>query len=343
MVPRPGQAFVRSRVDAETERYLYWPERRIVLDVDEAGNPEIDPADMRGAVQRSLDEWSRPDCTDLDLVYGSPVTTNPSTNLLEADAPDLRNVLVWRSDDWPEDLGPDVGAITTLVFDLEGVILDGDIDFNGAGFRWTASDDSSGIDVESNVTHEVGHLIGLDHTPDREATMYYAMVEGDLSRRDLSDNEVAGVCFIYPAGEPTPEGTLPEAVPDEDDSGGCSVVRCRDLGQAGTVALLVVLAIAIRRGRDPATESERRVAVQRRRRAAGLCACGRRPAAEHRMCPQCLLRQRRRRRRLRGVSLCIDCGQRRSPPGRTRCAACAEHRAQYRRDRKKLRKLPSSG
>ncbi len=246
--PQRSLAFVRSRVDADTERYLYWPERRIEVDVDEAGNPDVDPEEMRRAVELSLDEWSRPDCTDLELVYGSPATTR-ATNLLEADLPDLHNVMVWRLDDWPDDLGSDVGAITTLVFDLEGAILDGDVDINGAGFSWTTSDDSSGIDVRSNVTHELGHLIGLDHTPDRDATMYYSMVEGDLSRRDLSDNDLAGLCFVYPASEPTPEGTVPEELNSGDRGGGCAAVPDGQPCRMATLLVLLVLGACRTRGR----------------------------------------------------------------------------------------------
>src|SRR5204862_6586571 len=80
-------------------------------------------------------------------------------------------------------------------------------------------------DLQNTLTHEFGHLLGLDHNcygsadrsrgidqnghavPDcnrappavQEATMYASVMRGDVARRDLSADDIDGVCAIYPA------------------------------------------------------------------------------------------------------------------------------------------------
>jgi hypothetical protein len=104
------------------------------------------------------------------------------------------------------------------------------------------------MDVRNTVTHEVGHLIGLRHPcaatgepagglpdcrstplppeiPFAERTMYPNTDAGDVGKRSLSSDDVAGVCDIYrPAG------------------GGCG---CGSGGAAGAGALLLA-ALALR-------------------------------------------------------------------------------------------------
>jgi hypothetical protein len=71
-----------------------------------------------------------------------------------------------------------------------------------------------GYDFESIVTHETGHFLGMAHTPDARATMYARYVQGSTSMRDLSEDDVSGICAAYPpdgsrttsVGSPVAEG-----------------------------------------------------------------------------------------------------------------------------------------
>ncbi|HEX9049603.1 MAG TPA: peptidase M10 [Anaeromyxobacter sp.] len=101
-------------------------------------------------------------------------------------------------------------------------------------------DGCNGYDLQNTVTHEAGHVIGLAHpcgdpgtpacssplppfetVPYAERTMYPATTMGEISKRTLSADDVAGVCAIYPR-----------------TSGGCG---CGSGGAPGALAALLAL------------------------------------------------------------------------------------------------------
>jgi MYXO-CTERM domain-containing protein len=87
------------------------------------------------------------------------------------------------------------------------------------------------MDLRNTLTHEVGHLVGLAHVPDSQpaATMFARTTPGEIEKRSLSEDDIAGVCAIYP---------------DEGD-GGCG---CGSGGAAGALALLLAALALHRRG-----------------------------------------------------------------------------------------------
>ncbi len=55
-----------------------------------------------------------------------------------------------------------------------------------------------GYDFASIVTHETGHFLGLAHSGDSRATMFANYTPGSAALRNLTADDVAGICAIYP-------------------------------------------------------------------------------------------------------------------------------------------------
>ena len=88
------------------------------------------------------------------------------------------------------------------------------------------------MDLENTATHEAGHFVGLAHSTVAGATMQATAGIGEISKRSLEDDDVSGLCDIYPKAAATAVCVTPE-----NDDGGCA-----SAGGAGLASLLALLA-----------------------------------------------------------------------------------------------------
>ena len=92
-------------------------------------------------------------------------------------------------------------ALTLGTFWYDGSILEMDIVFNGVQFLWF-TDHNALTDqrrhVESTALHEIGHLLGLAHSPTGGSTMNTISLPGIGSRHGLSTEEIAFAQSVYP-------------------------------------------------------------------------------------------------------------------------------------------------
>ncbi|KAJ9175377.1 hypothetical protein P3X46_013940 [Hevea brasiliensis] len=61
---------------------------------------------------------------------------------------------------------------------------------------WSANPGPNEVDLESVAVHEIGHLLGLDHSEDPNAIMYSTFSYG-ITKRDLSTDDVQGIRTLY--------------------------------------------------------------------------------------------------------------------------------------------------
>ena len=100
---------------------------------------------------------------------------------------------------------------TARTCNLGACIVDADMAFNpGLEFSTTTTTPQGAFDVQSTATHEIGHLLGLDHSGIAHAMMYAFGDTGALGQqRTLSIDDAAGVAFLYQgANFPSATGTI---------------------------------------------------------------------------------------------------------------------------------------
>jgi hypothetical protein len=139
-----------------------------------------------------------------------------------SEAPDAVNV-IWSTDDWPFD--PDLLALTCSWTTEDGTIVAFDIRVNGnvewgdvdgderedRGSEHDDEDEDLPYDFRAALTHEVGHVLGLDHSAREDATMFATMGRGEAWRADLGAADEDGARFLYPssASAEAPSSPLP--------------------------------------------------------------------------------------------------------------------------------------
>lgn len=180
---------------------------RGLRDVSDAGQ-DLDGV-LRRAFARSLAVWSDAECgravPAIQLVDGGDVDGPLDLAL------DGRNVVSvnrrWSPDAYHL---PGTVAFTVVTTDVRsGSLLEADIEINALsaenplGRRWEDGSPTWGVvDAPSALLHEVGHLAGLWHSLTPGAVMEASM-DIERQRRDLTADDRAGVCAVYPGG-PTP-------------------------------------------------------------------------------------------------------------------------------------------
>lgn len=127
------------------------------------------------------------------------------------DASDNRNLVTFAD---ASALGSGVLGATFITSNAEGRILDADIVLSRAVDFTTRLDAFAGsYDAESVLTHEIGHLMGLDHSGLVRATMAPFTDRGDVHQRSLALDDSIGAGMLYPEGAfPAGRGTLAGAV-----------------------------------------------------------------------------------------------------------------------------------
>jgi hypothetical protein len=233
-----------------TGQPLAWPGLCVGFSIQKDGTVNLPMAEVRPVIEQSFANWSDLDCgkgvasiaySELDDVSCHASEYNPG-------GPNA-NVILFQDNKWRYHGADDTLAKTTVTFDADtGEIFDADIEINQAYNEFTVGDDRVVYDLESVLTHEIGHFLGLDHSPDPVATMNAGYEEGSTELRTLAADDVAGLCTIYPPGrtgkcDPTPKGGLGDACVqphDDDGSGkGCTIAPAPAGGGTAASSLLI--------------------------------------------------------------------------------------------------------
>jgi len=275
----PG--FVRTGL-TKGNHYLYWESGCIFIGVADEGTKDLGGDTEFPIISAAIAEWDdkTAGCSYLRTIETGRLADHEAGN-------DRVNLIKFRDTSWcrpatdeePPDCHPmSAAALTTATYvdsktnARDGAIVDADIEMNAVNFDVGANGQTLGnqgciADLANTLTHELGHLRGLEHTcrtavddervDDQgrpvplcsetsdpgivEATMYNYQDCGETKKATLEQDDIDAICAIYPNSQDP--GSC-EAV--GEDGGGC----CSTGGRPGAVVPLAALVfLALRRRR----------------------------------------------------------------------------------------------
>ena len=294
LVSSPAHAYVRTVTSAGAP--MFWNRTVITVNAYLGDPPEpLIMADLLFAAQNAAAAWSRDrvGCTSLELRISASQERSAPVSL------DGVSRLTFRREAWCKEprtasdscYDPFALAVTSVFArKSDGEIVDADVEINAVTFKWAdlqrlPEGTATVQDIQNTLTHEFGHLIGLDHTcfisggrpgavddqgrpvPScaeasdeiRATTMFAAVIPGDLERRSLSPDDLHAVCNIYQPVDLVLEPGMPQ---------GCALAWSGARGPglvAGAVALALLLRSCRRRAGRPGTGRRSSTDPSRRR------------------------------------------------------------------------------
>lgn len=213
--------------DSASARDLRWRGNTIRVAISSSLS-EQSPSIKRGsdvalAVERSLERWAeaagiRIQVFQTPLQNISPSGPRGDGISLITIASTAENALVFNKN------GNSLPAATRIFFDRSGNITEADIVLN-ASHQFSTDGTFGTYDLETVLMHEIGHLLGLDHSPTVGSLMWPQISRNGLFsvnsffRRELLEHDIASVREIY--------GTI------TDDEECCGSVEINFAGRMG--------------------------------------------------------------------------------------------------------------
>jgi hypothetical protein len=269
----PPAVFYVPQVTTQSKKRMRWQSGCVYITPDAKGSEDVPGDDEYWVVKRVVEHWeaSTAACGYLRFRRNAP-------RLGEVGF-DAVNRILYIEDVWcppgvsagSSDCYPEEATAITTIFHVDnparsddGDIIDADIELNSVHYAMasrcetTCQTDGDGDveDLENTLTHEIGHVIGLDHpcwSPRRdgqgnpigdqprdgngnlvplcdpeselpseilEATMFARQAPREIKKRTLEPDDIEGFCDLYPIAD-DPENCNAVGL----DGGGCEIVE----------------------------------------------------------------------------------------------------------------------
>ena len=196
-------------VGKQEQQRFRWKDRTVKIAISSSltkqnSNIKTD-SDVIGAIRRSLQAWENVADIEfqIDTADKQSVSSAGSAGVgvsVITVAQSAENILFFGSD------AQSVSAKTRVFYNRRGFITEADIVLNP--FQQFSTDGTFGtFDLQSTLTHEIGHLLGLRHSGVMGAVMSENLAKVgalgfvDLGTRVLTESDIAAVRDLYGTGE----------------------------------------------------------------------------------------------------------------------------------------------
>ena len=205
LATKPTASFVRVPISDTNGAPLAWnltnpttsivQGGRITYRLNSAGSDNVPFAQVEQALTASFQAWEDIPTSTIAFTRGPNTTSTAS-------AGDGQLELFWLENSETTGDGLNltgVLALTRRQFNTAtGEITDAAVTFNGFRYTWAADGRGDAVDIRDVATHEIGHVIGLSHSPIGGTTMYPRTMAGRTQNRVLATDDMLGASVIYP-------------------------------------------------------------------------------------------------------------------------------------------------
>lgn len=168
---------------------------RITYRINSAGSDNVPFAQVEQSIVASFQNWEDIPTSAVAFTRGPNTTSTGTTSNGQLE-------LFWLENSETTQDGLNLAgalALTRRQFNpATGEITDGAIFFNGVRYTWAVNGRADAVDIQDVATHEIGHLIGLSHSPIGGMTMYPRTIAGRTQNRVLGTDDIIGASVIYP-------------------------------------------------------------------------------------------------------------------------------------------------
>ena len=286
-----AQAFVRETTGYATGAALHWDSGCVVIAVPDPRSSQVTWDELFGAVEAAAASWTAASAS-CGGGFKFQVAKSTANQLVVGD--DGVNAVIFREAGYCDSQSSaprcdPLSLAVTWFYDVKqpsdpayGTIRGVDIEINAEAYQWAVFADGAGRtnDLQSMLVHELGHVLGLDHTcyqpgfglprplddqgnaaPDCSSaapvvagSVMFPRANYTTGRTSLTDDDARGVCSIY-SGSPAARciGSLAPA-------GGCALAASQGVSTddpTSILCLLVQLVVLVKRSSQKARRTLR--------------------------------------------------------------------------------------